>query len=258
MYINSLKSKLVNKEPVAGCIIQGALPPLVEICGLTGFDFVWIDAEHGPLSERDCEDLVRAAEVRCTIPLVRVPVNAPEVIMKYLDVGCMGVIIPGVVSRTQVEAAVKAVKYTPCGSRGLTSTRTADFGLVNPLAEYVTQANEETMVLPIIETPEAISCLEEILAIAGVDGAIFGGTDLSAALGVPGQWQHESVQAAFKRFIEIGNRSGKAIGTVLRPGEDAQQLISQGITMIIANAYSLFANTSKSFVASVNGTAKSR
>jgi 2-keto-3-deoxy-L-rhamnonate aldolase RhmA len=114
------------------------------------------------------------------------------------------------------------------------------------------------MVLPIIETPEAISCLEEILAVAGVDGAIFGGTDLSAALGVPGQWQHETVQAAFKRFIEIGNRSGKAIGTVLRPGEDAQQLISQGITMIIANAYSLFANTSKSFVASVNGTAKSR
>ena len=251
MYTNSLKSKLLNREPVAGCIIQGGLPALAEICGLAGFDFVWIDAEHGPLSERDCEELVRAAETRKTIPIARVAVNAPEIIMKVLDVGCMGVVIPGIRTRAEVEAAVKAVKYTPRGSRGLTSTRTADFGLVRPLAEYVAQANEETMVLPIIETVEAINFLEDILAVEGVDGAIFGGTDLSAALGVPGQWQHQTVQDAFRKFISIGKQSGKAIGTVLRPGEDAQELLQQGVSIIVANAYSLLAKSSKAFVASV-------
>jgi 4-hydroxy-2-oxoheptanedioate aldolase len=251
MYSNSLIQKLQNREPVAGCIIQGALPALVEICGLAGFDFVWIDAEHAPLSERDCEDLVRAAEVRHTIPLVRVPSNTSETIMRYLDVGCMGVIIPGVTSRAEVEAAVKAVKYNPSGSRGLTSTRTADFGLIKPLAEYVMEANAQTLVLVIIENPEAVEHLEEILSVDGLDGAIFGGTDLSAALGVPGQWQHETVQQAFQTFIECGLRSGKPIGTVLRPGETAKELIEKGITIIAANAFSLFASQAKSFVSLV-------
>lgn len=251
MYSNVLKEKLRSNEPVAGCIIQGALPTLAEIAGLTGFDFIWIDAEHGPLSERDAEDMVRAAEVRRTIPLVRVPANKSEIISRFLDIGAMGVIIPGINSRAEVEAAVKAVKYNPEGFRGLTSTRTADFGLKKKLAEYVTEANSETIVLVIIETPDAIDQLEDILSVEGLDGAIFGGTDLSVALGVPGQWQHETVQAAFMRFIEVGNRSGKAIGTVLRPGENAQQLIAKGVTMLAANAYSLFANSSKSFVASV-------
>lgn len=251
MYANPLKSKLANGEPVTGCIIQGALPALAEICGLTGFDFAWIDAEHGPLSERDCEELARAAENRRIVPLVRVPAAMPHIILRYMDVGAMGVIVPGVTGPEDVAAAVRAVKYYPRGDRGLTTARAADFGLVKPLTEYVTEANAETMVIAIIETPAAIDRLEEIFAVDGLDAAIFGGTDLSLAMGLPGQWLHPRVQEAFERFIEAGRRSGKPVGTVLRPGESAPELIGRGLTILIANAYSLFAAGAKNFVAAV-------
>lgn len=236
---------------MTGCIIQGALPALAEISALAGFDFVWIDAEHGPLSERDCEELVRASEVRGAVPLVRVPSAAPSAVQRWMDVGAMGIIVPGVTDPEEVAAAVRAVKYHPLGERGLTSTRAADYGLVQPLDSYVAQANRETMVFAIVETVEAMNCLDQIFRVEGLDGAIFGGTDLSAAMGLPGKWLHPEVQACFSRFAEAGLRAGLPTGTVLRPGESAGVLLERGLRIIVANALSLFAAGAKGFVGSV-------
>jgi len=119
MHKNPLKEKLRNKQPLAGCIIQGALPAMVEICGLVGMDFVFIDAEHSPFSERDCEEMIRAAEIRNIVPIVRPPDCEPSTVLRFMDIGAMGVILPSVNSKEEAEKGVQAVKYYPRGIRGL-------------------------------------------------------------------------------------------------------------------------------------------
>jgi len=133
MYKNSLKEKMKMHESVAGCMIQGFFPALVEICGLAGFDFIFIDAEHGVLSPSECEELVRAAEVRHTVPLIRVPNSDPDTILRFMDIGAMGIILPGVSTKEEAEKAVRAVKYYPQGSRGLNAVRATDYGMTTTL-----------------------------------------------------------------------------------------------------------------------------
>lgn len=247
MYKNQLKEKLQKKEPVSGCMIQGFLPALVEICGLAGFDFVFLDAEHGPFSPQDCEELVRAAEVRNTVPLIRVPNSESDTVLRFMDSGAMGIILPGVSTRQEAEKAIRAVKYYPLGNRGLNAVRASDYGMVKSLAEYVAEANRETVVLAIIENTAAIDNLADILSIDGLDGVILGTSDLSQSLGVPGQGKHPKVEAAFNKFVKEGLRAGKPIGTVVRPGETMQEYLDAGLSILLTSAYSLFGSEAKRF-----------
>lgn len=248
MYKNLLKEKLRRREAVAGCMIQGFHPALIEICGLAGFDFVFIDAEHSALTPSHCEELVRAAEVRHTIPLIRVPNAEPDTILRFMDIGAMGIILPGVSTKEETEKAIRAIKYYPQGNRGLNAVRASDYGMTKPLSEYVMDANKETVVIAIVENTIAIENLGEILAVDGLDGVILGTSDLSQSLGVPGQGQHPSVQQAYHRFVNEGLKSGKAIGTVVRPGETVKEYLDAGLTILITSAYSLFGKEAKRFV----------
>ena len=249
MYDNSLKSKLAAGQNVVGCIIQGALPALVEIAGLTGFDFVFIDAEHGPLSEGDCEELIRAAEARNIVPLVRVRENNPELILRYMDVGAMGIIIPGVKNKEEAEKAVRAVKYYPRGDRGLSGTRSSNFGLVS-MKDYVKYANAQTMVLTVVENPDAVKNIGEILSVDGMDAAIIGTSDLGQSLGYPGEGNHPEVKAAFDKAVEGGLKTGKPIGSVVRGGETSKDYFDQGLKIALTSSYGLLAGASKNFVTS--------
>lgn len=251
MYVNPLKEKLKKRSPVTGCMISAALPALVEISALAGFDFVFIDAEQGPLSEKDCEMLVLAAEARGIIPLVRVPQNSPEIVLRYMDVGAMGIIMPGVKNREEAERVVRAVKYYPRGERGLTSARAADYGMSRPMSEYVVDANRETIVLAIIESREAIENIQEILSVPDLDGVIMGAGDLSQDMGYPGQTGHPQVEAAVQKALDLGIGSGKAFGSVIRAGETPDQYLSRGVSILLTSAFSLLANGAKGFVSKV-------
>lgn len=251
MLNNQLKQKLMQRIPVSGCMIQSCMSSLVEICGLAGFDFVFLDAEHGAISPRDCEELVRAAEVRQTAALVRVPNAAQDTILRYMDIGATGVILPGVSTRVEAEQAVRAVKYYPEGMRGLNAVRASDFGMTQPLYEYVQAANQATVILAIIENTTAIDNLADILAVDGIDGAILGTGDLSQSLGVPGQGKHPKVQEATRRFVATGLAAGKPIGTVVRPGETVQEYRDMGLTILITSANALFGSAAKRFVGEV-------
>jgi 4-hydroxy-2-oxoheptanedioate aldolase len=248
MYKNPLKEKLQKGQAVAGCMIQGCFPALVEICGLAGFDFVFLDAEHGPLSPKDCEELVRAAEARGIVPLLRVPNADGDTILRYMDTGLMGVILPGVSTKEEAQQAVRAVKYHPEGNRGLNAVRASDYGMRAPLSEYVAEANRQTIVLAIIENVTAIANLEEILAVDGLDGVILGTADLSQSLGIPGQGKHPKVQAAYREFVDKGLKAGKPLGTVVRPGEAVKDYLAAGLTILLTSAYTLFGNEARRFV----------
>ena len=164
----------------------------------------------------------------------------------------MGIILPGVSTREEAERAVRAVKYYPRGNRGLNAVRASDYGMRKSLSEYVVDANQETVVLAIIENTTAIENLADILSVDGIDGVILGTSDLSQSLGVPGQGQHSKVQEAYHKFVKEGLKTAKSIGTVVRPGENVQGYLDAGLSILITSAYSLFSNEAKRFVGDLN------
>lgn len=248
-----LKQKLQTGQPVSGLIIQSPTPALVEIAGYVGFDFVFLDAEHSPLSERDCEDLVRAAEVAGTVPLVRVPSVESGLVLRFLDTGAKGIIIPGAESRWDVEAAVRAAKYAPEGMRGLSAVRAARYGQRGPLAEYVKTANEDIAILAIVESPKAMEDLEEMMATPGLDGIVVGATDLSQAMGLPGQQTHPKVKEACDEIFRRARAAGTPSGAVVRPGENIAEYRAKGVQILLTGAFGLLAGAARRFAAEVAG-----
>lgn len=142
MLKNTAKEKIKAGKPIIGSTIGFPAPQMVEIFGRIGFDFVFIDCEHGTITTESCEEMVRAAEVAGITPIVRVPDKSPQTILRYLDTGATSVQVPHVNSKADAQAIVEAVKYAPQGKRGVAGSRWADYGLGIPLKEYVAFANE--------------------------------------------------------------------------------------------------------------------
>ncbi len=220
---NSTKEKLKSGATVYGCFTRYPNATLVEMLGYCGWDFIVFDGEHGTIEPADCEQMVRAAELQGTTPIIRVPVNQPHVILRFLDTGAQGLHVPMVRSAADAEAVVRSVKYQPRGSRGLAFIRAADYGQKVPLSQYISQANSETLVVAHIETEDAVERLPEIIKVDGLDVAFLGPTDLSNSLGFPGDLQNPKVQATFQRFVEILKGSDVALG-IMVPNADAARM----------------------------------
>ena len=212
MLENRVKASLAAGEPAFGCFVRTPEPSLIEYVGILGWDFLVFDAEHGTLQPRDVEDLCRAVEPRGTTPLVRVTTNDAPTILRFLDTGAHGVHVPWVNSAAEVEKAVQAVKYMPRGMRGLAGSRASEWGLREPIGEYVRRANRETLVVIHIETQDAVDAIDDYIAIDGVDVLFLGPTDLSQSLGHAGNLGHPDVLAAMDRVAEAVVGSGKTLG----------------------------------------------
>ncbi|MBI2856595.1 MAG: hypothetical protein HYX93_07100, partial [Chloroflexi bacterium] len=156
MRANPVKQKLKEGQPVVGVFCSLPAPATVEMVGLMGYDFVIIDAEHGPMSVETCENMVRAADAVGVVPIVRVALNLPQNILRYLDAGALGVQIPMVNTREEAESVVSSTKYPPQGRRGLAGTRASGYGVGMGVEEYVRMANRETLVVVQVETREAL------------------------------------------------------------------------------------------------------
>jgi 2-keto-3-deoxy-L-rhamnonate aldolase RhmA len=212
MLENRTKAKLAAGEPAFGCFVRTPEPQLIEYVGMLGWDFLVFDAEHGPLQPREVEDLCRAIEPRGTTPMVRVTTNDAPTILRFLDIGTHGVHVPWVNTAADAERAVRAVKYTPRGIRGLAGSRASEWGLREPIADYVERANRETLVVIQIETQDAVDAIDDYLAIDGIDVLFLGPTDLSQSLGHPGDLRHPDVLAAMDRVADAVVGSDKVLG----------------------------------------------
>ena len=219
---NTTKAKLKAGETVFGCFVRYPDASLIEVQGYLGWDFLVFDGEHGTLEPRDCEHLVRAAELRGVTPMVRVTTNFAPVILRFLDTGAQGLHVPWVNTADDAEKAVRAVKYFPRGNRGLAGVRAADFAQVGNFGDYISQANAETLVVLQIESIEAVENLPQILAVDSVDVIFIGPADLSHSLGVPGQMDHPQVKATLERIIDLVLPSGKALGMMVGSAEAAR------------------------------------
>ena len=233
MLANPLKDRLHRGETVLGAIMPLPSPEVVEITGLAGYDFLLLDMEHGPVTVDVLEGLVRACRAVDVVPLARVPEDHPKTILRALDVGCVGVMVPQVESASQAAAAVAATKYAPAGIRSLAGATAAAWWGTVTMPEHVTASNAATMSILQIETRRGLEAVEAIARTPGLDVLFIGPSDLSQNLGHPGAPAHPDVQAAIRRIIKTGRAAGVPVGILALSPDDVKLYRGFGATMFM-------------------------
>lgn len=210
---NSLKKRLYAGKAAFGVMCTFPSPPVVEMMGHLGFDWVLLDNEHGSITIDTAEACIMAAELAGTAPIVRPAGNKPELISPFLDRGAWGVQVPHINTATEARAVVDAVKYAPQGHRGIFSGgRPARYGFSGTTADYAEAANSQTLVCIMIEEVEAIENLPELVTVPGIDVYFIGSGDLSQSMGFTGQQAHPEVQRMMERGVKTITDAGRIAG----------------------------------------------
>lgn len=213
MHHNAVKAKLRRGEKVYGTSLEDCLSPeMPVVLAAAGLDFFFIDTEHSPAGYGEIQALCRTAHDRGIVPLVRITENLPHLISRALDVGASGVIVPRLKSADEARAIVKCVKFPPLGERGfgLRSVNTDLKG--GPAPAAIAASNQETMVVAMIETREAVEDVEHIAAVEGVDALFIGPYDLSLSLGILEQFDSPTFWGAVDRVLAAAKAAGIAAG----------------------------------------------
>ncbi|WP_110648857.1 HpcH/HpaI aldolase family protein [Salinicola peritrichatus] len=197
-------------EPlILGTWVQINSPELVELVALSGFDFAILDMEHGNIDFPSLEHLIRASESRQMRPVVRVTENDAFPIMKALDLGAKGVLIPQVETPEEARRAVQAAKYAPLGTRGACPFVRAGGHLIAQWEEHAHQANRDTQVIALIESKTGVDHLDAIVATPGLDAFMIGPFDLSVSLGIAGQVDHPLIHTTFDHAMTLAHHHQK-------------------------------------------------
>lgn len=232
--INEFKKKLEG-TPVYGIFSKSSDPSVIEIIGLSEFDFVILDMEHGQNDFKSIENLVRAAENSNLAPIIRVAENSPHLIGKALDAGAIGVQIPNVSSKLEAEKAIESAKFYPMGNRGVCRfVRNADYGAIEK-SNYFNKSNECIICLQ-IEGKAGIDSIDEILKLEGWDILFIGPYDLSQSLGIPGDINNDLIWKYVDAISIKVNVLGKTLGIFFDDLNNNQKILKHGIRYL---AYSV-------------------
>jgi 4-hydroxy-2-oxoheptanedioate aldolase len=254
MIQNKFKEKIKAGQPVFGFYLGFQSPELVEFMGHAGFDYVFIDAEHFAFGLETTQALARAAELTGMTPIVRVAKNDPEVILGYLETGAFGIIVPHTNTLEEAQAAVRAVKYYPLGSRGaVSSSRAANYGLTQTATEYFAKANRQTVVIALVEEMKGINNLAEILTVEGVDGVSIGAGDLAMSMGFPGEPNHPQVRELVEKARAQIRASDKALGATVTTAEAAKKALADGALYITLSLGTILGQTVRDFLVQAKG-----
>jgi 4-hydroxy-2-oxoheptanedioate aldolase len=207
IYRNRVKEALQSSGVALGTFIQTASPESAEVAAASGFDYIILDMEHGSFGIDSLVNLIRAVQVGGSTPVVRLPDDSESGILKALDAGAIGILIPGISNAEQVRKVTKAARYAPLGTRGACPrTRATAHGL-HDWKHHVEWSNQNIMVWIIVETLEGFKNLEEILTTPGLDGAGFGHFDLAQAMGLEGQTHHPDVNRKIEEAMRIAQKN---------------------------------------------------
>jgi 4-hydroxy-2-oxoheptanedioate aldolase len=200
-------------RPALGCSLMFPSPQLVEMIGHAGFDWVLLDCEHGSLSGADVEVMAMAADAVGITAIARPRSNGAADLQSVLDRGVAGVQIPHIDSAEDALRAVAAVKFGPGAGRGLAAgTRPDRWGMGAKMPDFVTQANEHSLVCVQLESGKAIENACEILAVPGIDVFFIGPSDLSQSMGYPGNPKAPPVARAITETLAMITAAGQAPG----------------------------------------------
>jgi 2-dehydro-3-deoxyglucarate aldolase len=216
--------------PLLGILVTLPAPEIAEIAAGAGFDWLWLDMEHGLLDVPDVQRAVMAAgEVPC---LARVPVNEEAWIKRVLDTGVAGLVIPQVNTAELAARAVEFTRYPPEGRRSVGMARAQGYGM--QFASYIARANQELALLVQIEHIQAVENLDAILAVPGLDGVILGPYDLSASMGLLGEVDAPQVRAAIARVRAACSAHKMPVGIYAGDAAAARRALTDGFQLVAA------------------------
>lgn len=208
---NSFKDKIREGRKPLGTFVDTASSYVAECIGYSGFDYIIIDNEHSPVEAETSTEIIRAAELTGLTPFARVREISRPAILKLLDVGAQGLIVPNVKTAAEVKKLVSYCKYSPLGGRGFCPSRKDGWGFDGELSvrETMDFFNDNVLLIPQCETVEALEVIEEIAAVDGVDGIFIGPFDLSISMGMPGDFENPVFKSALERIRKAVHDAGK-------------------------------------------------
>jgi 4-hydroxy-2-oxoheptanedioate aldolase len=229
MPVNTFKQALQRQQPQIGLWINLIHSLSTEICAGAGFDWLLFDGEHTPNDLRSMLAHLQTIAAYDSQPVCRVPVGDTALIKQYLDLGVPNLLVPMVDTPEQARALVKACRYPPQGIRGMAGARASRWGRI---ARYAQEANAQICLLVQAETRLAMSNLDGILDVDGIDGVFIGPADLSASMGHVGDAGHAEVQAAIEDAIVRIRQAGKAPGILTADSALSRRYLELGALFV--------------------------
>lgn len=232
----SFRQRLLANETLIGTLVATPSTEVVESLASLGFDWLFIDAEHGAFGPEQVISLLQAAhDCPC---LVRVPGPDEAWIKKILDAGAAGIIVPQIYSLEQANAVVNYAKYPPLGKRGVGLGRAHGYG--KDFTNYLDHANQETVIVLQAETEAILDCIKEVSELKGVDAILIGPYDLSASLGHIGEITHPTVQNAIERVKKACLETNTQLGIFGVSADNVAPYKKMGFTLLTVGVDTLF------------------
>jgi len=235
--VNATKERLNAGELVVGLglrIVRTA--DIGKIAAVAGQDFLFIDLEHSAISLETAAEISAAAlDTGCT-PLVRASSHLRHHISRPLDGGAQGIVVPHVDTAAEARAVADAALFPPNGHRSVAGgAAQLSYGAV-PMAEATRLLNEQALVVVMLESPTAIENADAIAAVEGIDVLLIGTNDLCAEMGIPGEYMHDDVAAAYQHMVAACRRHGKHAGMGGIYDERAERYIDMGVRMVLGGS----------------------
>lgn len=243
---NSLRARLRAGEPAVNGWLSIPATYSAEGLGWCGFHSVTVDLQHGMIGYQCALGMLQALSATPATPLVRVTALDAAMIMKLLDSGAYGVICPMISTREETEAFVSACRYPPVGTRSFGPSR----GLLYGGADYVARANEEIMVIPMIETPAAVENIDAILNTPGVDMIYVGPNDLAMVMDGTNTGSRPASSAAIRHILSRARAANVPAGIFCADAAEARSRLDEGFALVTpANDFGLLTRAARSAIA---------
>jgi len=228
----ALKQKLQHNQLTIGSWVTIGHHSIIEIMAQAGFEWLTIDLEHSPISFETAQILIATTQAKGLQSLVRVGRNDEWIIKRVMDSGADGVIVPMINNKEDALKAVAAMQYPPIGTRGVGLARAQQYG--QGFEAYKTRLKNETVIIAQIEHIEAVKNIEEIINVKGIDGIIIGPYDLSASMGMPGEFDKPEVKAAIEQVKAACLKNNFPLGFhVIQPNHELlQEKIKEQFTFL--------------------------
>jgi len=240
------KQQLLDRERLVGTLLTLPAPELAEIAADAGFDWLFLDMEHGLLDSLAVQRIVQAVGDRCPC-VVRVPANDEVWIKKALDAGVAGLIFPHLNTKAEAERVVRLGLFPPEGERSISIARASRFGM--KIEEYLVEANRNTSFIAQIEHIEAVRNIEEIIAVPGIDAVLVGPYDLSGSLKKPGWVADADVQEAIAKVRKTCDERGVPAGIFAGDTAAAESALRAGFSFVcVATDITIFSRAAAQVV----------
>lgn len=232
--MDSLSVRVRNREPTVGSWLALASPTVAELVATQPFDFVMIDMEHTEATAETVTSMLRAVDAAegDTEALVRIPSTDRSHVNRILDAGASGLMVPMIETAEEARAFAERARYPPDGERGIAGGRAAAYG--QRMGEYLGNANEDVLTVVQIESELGLENVDAIAAVEALDALFVGPADLSAALGMLGQYDDPEFETAVERIVDAAHEKDVPVGTLATSAAGPEHWVDRGMDFVIA------------------------